>query len=177
MPKTSRGRSSIKGASAEEARTMATPLPHNVPDLVTLPATELRVAQAPWSLGGVTLVMGRYQESANASYDPSRLREPSINSVLRTNIAWTDKRDLEVLLHATATTKHLPTEVFCEVVYRMVIVRTASDDDTSLFDFARSVGVRALFPYARAGVATISAQGSYGAITLQPVAIEVVVKE
>ncbi len=100
----------------------------------------------------------------------------SVNTTLRANMEWTATRDLLLHLHAQVVTAGAPVTVACEVVYKMVILRQPETEDTQVFEFGRTVGVRALFPYVRAAVASISAQGTLGALVLQPPYIEIVAK-
>lgn len=142
-----------------------------------IPDFQLRVSRAPWSLAGIHQIFGHYEESTADAGTGSSVETFSLNTTLRVKMEWTPKRDILLFMHAEVVTQSAPVVVNCEVVYRMTIQRPADVPDPTMFEFARTVGVRALFPYVRAAVANISSQGSLGTLHLQPANLDVVVAE
>ncbi|MCC6245443.1 MAG: protein-export chaperone SecB [Gemmatimonadaceae bacterium] len=143
----------------------------------TIPDFQLQVRRAPWTLGGVNIVFARYQETlpeGDINHSPEAF---SINTTIRVKMEWSPTRDLLLFMHAEVVSQGAPVVVNCEVIYRMRIERPSKVPDSDVFDFARTIGVRALFPYVRAAVANISSQGSIGSINLQPANLDVILHE
>ncbi len=142
-----------------------------------LPEFELSVSRAPWSHGGVSQVMARYDEKdAQLRVDADDVNL-SVKATLRAKFEWVPDGNLAVFLHAQVTATGAPVTVECQVAYRMLVNRPSGVEDQQVFEFARTIGVRALFPYVRSAIATLSAQGALGAINLQPAVIEIAPKQ